>query len=188
MSVQPRSRIMVWAHEGGHHLRAVMPHPWLAPIVTGLSPDLPLRDQVQPALPWILDRSSAGLRGRFPGYDWFAATAFLLMSGDRERTWGFLLRFSSLLASAFLWPARLRAAAHLPKELARSEIPPVYSCTAHFVEMLLKAEVPLVSSAFQMSGFTPSQVPPPWTPCPPSINIGSVLLSTPENPPFRGLR
>uniref|UniRef100_A0A8C9TLN5 Protein broad-minded n=1 Tax=Scleropages formosus TaxID=113540 RepID=A0A8C9TLN5_SCLFO len=160
MSVQPRSRIMVWAHEGGHHLRAVMPHPWLAPIVTGLSPDLPLRDQVQPALPWILDRSSAGLRGRFPGYDWFAATAFLLMSGDRERTWGFLLRFSSLLASAFLWPARLRA--HLPKELARSEIPPVYSCTAHFVEMLLKAEVPLVSSAFQMSGFTPSQICLQW--------------------------
>ncbi|XP_029113476.1 protein broad-minded isoform X2 [Scleropages formosus] len=104
----------------------------------------------------------SGLRGRFPGYDWFAATAFLLMSGDRERTWGFLLRFSSLLASAFLWPARLRAAAHLPKELARSEIPPVYSCTAHFVEMLLKAEVPLVSSAFQMSGFTPSQICLQW--------------------------
>uniref|UniRef100_A0A8C9V6F3 Protein broad-minded n=1 Tax=Scleropages formosus TaxID=113540 RepID=A0A8C9V6F3_SCLFO len=101
----------------------------------------------------------SGLRGRFPGYDWFAATAFLLMSGDRERTWGFLLRFSSLLASAFLWPARLHT--YLP-ELARSEIPPVYSCTAHFVEMLLKAEVPLVSSAFQMSGFTPSQICLQW--------------------------
>ncbi|KAG7282567.1 hypothetical protein CRUP_018686 [Coryphaenoides rupestris] len=46
---------------------------------------------------------------------------------------------------------------HLPAEVAASGIPPVYWCTAHYVEMLLKAEVPLVHSAFRMSGFTPSQ-------------------------------
>lgn len=47
---------------------------------------------------------------------------------------------------------------HFPVEAAESGIPPVYWCTAHYVEMLLKAEVPLVHSAFRMSGFTPSQV------------------------------
>lgn len=47
---------------------------------------------------------------------------------------------------------------HVPVEVAESGIPPVYRCTAHYVEMLLKAEVPLVHSAFRMSGFTPSQV------------------------------
>ncbi|MFT7802979.1 protein broad-minded [Arapaima gigas] len=102
------------------------------------------------------------LQGHFPSYDWFAATVFLLMSGDRERTRGFLLHFSRLLVSAFLWPARLHFSAHLPKELAESGIPPLYSCTAHYVEMLLKAEVPLVSSAFRMSGFTPSQICLQW--------------------------
>lgn len=47
---------------------------------------------------------------------------------------------------------------NLPIEIAQSGIHPIYSCTAHYVEMLLKAEVPLVFSAFRMSGFTPSQV------------------------------
>lgn len=47
---------------------------------------------------------------------------------------------------------------HFPVEVAESGIPPVYWCTAHYVEMLLKAEVPLVHSVFKMSGFTPSQV------------------------------
>uniref|UniRef100_A0A3Q2DIE3 Protein broad-minded n=1 Tax=Cyprinodon variegatus TaxID=28743 RepID=A0A3Q2DIE3_CYPVA len=46
--------------------------------------------------------------------------------------------------------------------LAESGITPVYWCTAHYVEMLLKAEVPLVHSAFRMSGFTPSQMCLHW--------------------------
>ncbi|KAI3364478.1 hypothetical protein L3Q82_011270 [Scortum barcoo] len=51
---------------------------------------------------------------------------------------------------------------HVPVEVAESGIPPVYWCTAHYVEMLLKAEVPLVHSAFRMSGFTPSQMCLHW--------------------------
>lgn len=39
-----------------------------------------------------------------------------------------------------------------------SGIHPVYFCSGHYIEMLLKAELPLVSSAFHLSGFTPSQV------------------------------
>ncbi|KAJ8270728.1 hypothetical protein GJAV_G00118580 [Gymnothorax javanicus] len=102
------------------------------------------------------------LQGVFPGHDWFASTVFLAMCGDGERALAFLLRFARLLASAFLWPPRLHRSTLLPKEISQSGIPPIYSCTAHYVEMLLKAEVPLVSSAFRMSGFTPSQICLQW--------------------------
>ncbi|POI23682.1 hypothetical protein CIB84_012570 [Bambusicola thoracicus] len=47
---------------------------------------------------------------------------------------------------------------HLPITTVESGIHPVYFCSAHYIEMLLKAELPLVFSAFHMSGFTPSQV------------------------------
>lgn len=113
------------------------------------------------------------------------------MCGQGERSLRLLLRLSSLLTSAFVWPARIHASVsfapppcttnhqnsswgqmcvivikvwrlsrqvHLPGAVAESGIPPLYWCTAHHVEMLLKAEVPLVHSAFRVSGFTPSQV------------------------------
>lgn len=47
---------------------------------------------------------------------------------------------------------------HLPVTTVEYGIHPVYFCSAHHIEMLLKAELPLVCSAFHMSGFTPSQV------------------------------
>ncbi|KAG9347494.1 hypothetical protein JZ751_005061 [Albula glossodonta] len=97
------------------------------------------------------------LQEAFPGYDWLASTMFLVMSGDKDRALAFLLRFSRLLTSAFLWPPRLHCSVYLPLQIAQSGIHPIYSCTAHYVEMLLKAEAPLVFSAFRMSGFTPSQ-------------------------------
>ncbi|XP_066563701.1 protein broad-minded [Amia ocellicauda] len=102
------------------------------------------------------------LQGAYPGYDWFASSVFLIMSGEQERALTFLLRFSTLLVSAFLWPPRLHVSIHHPVEVAASGIHPMYSCTAHYVEMLLKAEVPLVFSAFRMSGFTPSQICQQW--------------------------
>uniref|UniRef100_A0A3B3CU70 Protein broad-minded n=1 Tax=Oryzias melastigma TaxID=30732 RepID=A0A3B3CU70_ORYME len=98
----------------------------------------------------------------YPGYDWLASSVFLIMGGDLDRSLGLLLRLSSLLVSAFIWPARIHACDHLTQEVAGSGIPPVYWCTAHYVEMLLKAELPLVHSAFRMSGFTPSQICLHW--------------------------
>ena len=47
---------------------------------------------------------------------------------------------------------------YLPIDTIESGIHPVYFCSTHYIEMLLKAEVPLVFSAFHMSGFAPSQV------------------------------
>uniref|UniRef100_A0A665V152 Protein broad-minded n=1 Tax=Echeneis naucrates TaxID=173247 RepID=A0A665V152_ECHNA len=92
----------------------------------------------------------------YMGHDWLASTVFLIMSGDADRSLHLLLNLSSLLASAFIWPAAIHAS------VTESGIPPVYWCTAHYVEMLLKAEVPLVHSAFRMSGFTPSQMCLHW--------------------------
>ncbi|XP_029318719.1 LOW QUALITY PROTEIN: protein broad-minded [Cottoperca gobio] len=101
-------------------------------------------------------------RDGYPGHDWLASTVFLIMSGDTDRSLSLLLNLSSLLTSAFIWPARIHSSVHVPVEVAESGIPPVYWCTAHYVEMLLKVEVPLVHSAFRMSGFTPSQMCLHW--------------------------
>uniref|UniRef100_A0A8C3TNW0 Protein broad-minded n=1 Tax=Catharus ustulatus TaxID=91951 RepID=A0A8C3TNW0_CATUS len=102
------------------------------------------------------------LQDNYAGYDWFASSIFLLMSGDREKTLTFLRQFSCLLVSAFLWLPRLHLSTHLPVTTVEYGIHPVYFCSAHHVEMLLKAELPLVCSAFHMSGFTPSQICLQW--------------------------
>uniref|UniRef100_A0A8C3R849 Protein broad-minded n=1 Tax=Cyanoderma ruficeps TaxID=181631 RepID=A0A8C3R849_9PASS len=102
------------------------------------------------------------LQEHYAGYDWFASSIFLIMSGDREKTLMFLHQFSCLLVSAFLWLPRLHLSMHLPVTTVEYGIHPVYSCSAHHVEMLLKAELPLVCSAFHMSGFTPSQICLQW--------------------------
>ncbi|XP_051816731.1 protein broad-minded isoform X2 [Acanthochromis polyacanthus] len=96
------------------------------------------------------------------GHDWLASTVFLITAGNLDQSLRLLLNLSSLLISAFIWPARIHACVHFSKEVAESGIPPVYWCTAHYVEMLLKVEVPLVHSAFRMSGFTPSQMCLHW--------------------------
>nr|XP_033504941.1 protein broad-minded isoform X2 [Epinephelus lanceolatus] len=102
------------------------------------------------------------LQDGYPGNDWLASTVFLIMAGDVNRSLSLLLNLSPLLTSAFIWPARIHSSVHVPVEVAESGISPVYWCTAHYVEMLLKAEVPLVHSAFRMSGFTPSQMCLHW--------------------------
>ncbi|XP_053139677.1 protein broad-minded isoform X2 [Hemicordylus capensis] len=106
--------------------------------------------------------SLRGLQGGYASYDWFASSVFLIMMGNREKMLTFLHQFSHLLVSAFLWIPRLHSSIHLPVDTAVSGIHPVYFCSAHYVEMLLKAELPLVSSAFHMSGFTPSQICQQW--------------------------
>ncbi|NXP09457.1 BROMI protein, partial [Thinocorus orbignyianus] len=96
------------------------------------------------------------------GHDWFASSLFLIMAGDAEKTLMFLQRFSRLLVSAFLWLPRLHLSMHLPITTVESGIHPAYFCSAHHIEALLKAELPLVFAAFHMSGFTPSQICLQW--------------------------
>ncbi|XP_065537052.1 protein broad-minded isoform X1 [Lathamus discolor] len=102
------------------------------------------------------------LQEHCPGYDWFASSIFLIMSGDGEKTLMFLKQFSRLLVSAFLWLPRLHISMHLPATTVESGIHPVYFCSTHYIEMLLKAKLPLVFAAFQRSGFTPSQICLQW--------------------------
>ncbi|KAM3934335.1 protein broad-minded [Leptodactylus fuscus] len=102
------------------------------------------------------------LQGGYPGHDWFASSMFLIMSGDAEKTFTFLKKFSSLLPSAYTWIPRLHNSKHLPVDIRAAGIHPIYFYTAHYIEMLMKSEVPLVFSAFRMSGFTPSQICQHW--------------------------
>ncbi|KAM4865994.1 LOW QUALITY PROTEIN: protein broad-minded [Thomomys bottae] len=102
------------------------------------------------------------LQGNYPGHDWFASSLFMIMLGDKEKTFQFLQHFSRLLTSAFLWLPRLHISRYLPVDTVESGIHPVYFCSTHSIEMLLKAELPLVFSAFHMSGFAPSQICLQW--------------------------
>ena len=47
---------------------------------------------------------------------------------------------------------------HIPVELCYSGIHPIISVTSHYVELILHEEVPLVYSAFRLSGYAPAQV------------------------------
>ncbi|XP_048348015.1 protein broad-minded isoform X2 [Sphaerodactylus townsendi] len=106
--------------------------------------------------------SLRSLQGGYVSYDWFASSVFLIMMGNKDKTLTFLRQFSHLLVSAFLWMPRLHSSIHLPVDTAASGIHPVYFCSAHYIEMLLKAELPLVFSAFHMSGLAPSQICQQW--------------------------
>ncbi|XP_074617585.1 protein broad-minded-like isoform X1 [Acropora palmata] len=102
------------------------------------------------------------LSGEYVGHDWFVSTIFLMMYGDPDQAWEFLFKCSSLVSSGYLWVRRLHTSVHLPVSLTVSGIPPLYSCSCHNVELVLEAEVPLVFSAFRMSGYTPSQICQHW--------------------------
>uniref|UniRef100_A0A2K5DX59 Protein broad-minded n=1 Tax=Aotus nancymaae TaxID=37293 RepID=A0A2K5DX59_AOTNA len=106
--------------------------------------------------------SLLSLQGNYAGHDWFASSLFMIMLGDKEKTFQFLHQFSRLLTSAFLWLPRLHISSYLPIDTVKSGIHPVYFCCTHYVEMLLKTELPLVFSAFHMSGFAPSQICLQW--------------------------
>uniref|UniRef100_A0A8C6CV48 Protein broad-minded n=1 Tax=Moschus moschiferus TaxID=68415 RepID=A0A8C6CV48_MOSMO len=102
------------------------------------------------------------LQRNYTGHDWFVSSLFIIMLGDKDKTFRFLQQFSRLLTSAFLWLPRLHISRYLPIDTIESGIHPVYFCSTHYIEMLLKAEVPLVFSAFHMSGFAPSQICLQW--------------------------
>ncbi|XP_059144454.1 protein broad-minded-like isoform X2 [Physella acuta] len=101
------------------------------------------------------------LEGSYPGFDWFTATVFLAFNGNREKAWNFLYKLSSLGTSGYIWIVRLHSSI-LPNNLLASGIPPLFSSTAHNIELLLQSELPLVTSAFKMSGYTPSQICLHW--------------------------
>lgn len=98
------------------------------------------------------------LHSFYGGFDWFAATIFLMFGGNLEKSWNFLHKFSTLGCSGYLWIPRLHCSVHLPSDLMCSGISPIFSSTGHNIELILQIELPLVASAFKMSGFTPAQI------------------------------
>ncbi|KAI4796347.1 hypothetical protein KUCAC02_027816, partial [Chaenocephalus aceratus] len=105
-----------------------------------------------------LNSASSRSAGRVSGYDWLASTVFLIMAGNMDRSLKLLLNLSLSAHFCIHLATRIHASVNpCSVEVAESGISPMYWCTAHYVEMLLRAEVPLVHSAFRMSGFTPSQ-------------------------------
>ncbi|XP_077408254.1 protein broad-minded isoform X2 [Vanacampus margaritifer] len=101
-------------------------------------------------------------RDEYPGHDWLTSTVFLMMCGDWKRSLSLLHNLSCLLTSALIWPASIHTSVDLPAGVAESGMSPLYWSSAHYVEMLLKDQLPLVHAAFRMSGFTPSQICIHW--------------------------
>nr|XP_036849418.1 protein broad-minded isoform X1 [Manis javanica]XP_036849427.1 protein broad-minded isoform X1 [Manis javanica] len=106
--------------------------------------------------------SLLSLQGSYTGHDWFVSSLFMIMLGDKEKTFRFLQQFSRLLTSAFLWLPRLHNSRYLSTDTIESGIHPIYFYSTHYIEMILKAEVPLVFSAFHMAGFALSQICLQW--------------------------
>eukprot|EP00118_Oscarella_pearsei_P019053 m.199524 g.199524 ORF g.199524 m.199524 type:complete len:1322 (+) comp39573_c1_seq7:174-4139(+) len=109
-----------------------------------------------------IDSPICSLKHVYPNHDWFASTLFLLFGGNEDRTFAFLLKFSQLLPSCYLWAPRLHMSIHLPDTLAASGIHPIFSAIGHNIELILQAEVPHVYSAFRLSGFTATQMCQHW--------------------------
>jgi len=99
----------------------------------------------------------------YPNYDWFSSTIFLLNEGNLNSSIKFLYNFYNLQLSAFLWSVRLYSNETLLSNVYnKNGINILISTTCHYVEHILKIELPLVFSAFRMSGLAPSQICSHW--------------------------
>ena len=84
----------------------------------------------------------------------------LICSNEPKKYW-LPLKIICLRSKVFLIYLKckyLTFQVHLPSDLMCSGISPLFSSTGHNIELILQIELPLVASAFKMSGFTPAQV------------------------------
>lgn len=99
----------------------------------------------------------------YPGFDWFLSTIFLMNNCDSELSFGFIYDFHFLQMSSFLWSARLFGNDFLLSNVyAKNGINILLPTTCHYIELILKIELPLIFSAFRMSGLSPSQICSKW--------------------------
>ena len=98
-----------------------------------------------------------------PSYDWFVATVFLMNHGDVNSSLRFVYNFSQRPSSPFIWWSRLYSVDDvLPVVYSTNGININLSTTCHYIELILKLELPLIFSAFRMSGLAPSQICLHW--------------------------
>ncbi|CAF1079124.1 unnamed protein product [Brachionus calyciflorus] len=99
----------------------------------------------------------------YPGYDWFTSTIFLMNKGDLNSSMNFLYNFHFLQISSLLWSARLFSNNFLISNVyTKNGINILLPTTCHYIELILKIELPLIFSAFRMSGLSPSLICSNW--------------------------
>ena len=115
-------------------------------IPTNSSPPLPVSREIDPAtfLSW-----TESPYGNF-GFDWFAATVYLLCHGDVASTLSLLQSCATQSTSLSVWPQRGR---HLQVQ---------YRLIAHWIGHIVQAELPLVAGALCLSGITVARVCVQW--------------------------
>jgi hypothetical protein len=116
-------------------------------ILPDKSPDIMARDLHSLIAKTTYDRDDIG-------FDWFAATLYIINTGDLSATLSDLDMFSKCSDSIYLWSRS--------SVLNSIGIPLVYSISCHFIESIVESELPLLSSAFSLSGCTPSQITTRW--------------------------
>lgn len=95
---------------------------------------------------------------RFLGFDWFTATLFSILKQE-SITLEILNALADLPWSTFIWHARLTGSSLLPPNGTH----PLYHSFMHVVENIVGKELPAVSSAFRLSGYTISHIAMTWT-------------------------
>ncbi|KAI8923764.1 broad-minded protein-domain-containing protein [Entophlyctis helioformis] len=101
---------------------------------------------------------SASAPAPFTGFDWFAATLFILCDGDTATVMGLLTAIHGRMMSVFIWS---RPPLSWDDEQEKRYQLLVPTC-CHLVEAILETELPMVSSAFTLSGCTPTQMVQRW--------------------------
>jgi hypothetical protein len=99
----------------------------------------------------------------YPGYDWFSTSIFLLFRGNKELTVTFLYNIYNSNLPSIVWYSSIYSnELFLSRLLSRNTISILLPTTCHYIEHILKLELPLIFSAFRMSGLSPSQICLNW--------------------------
>uniref|UniRef100_A0A1X7VFX6 Uncharacterized protein n=2 Tax=Amphimedon queenslandica TaxID=400682 RepID=A0A1X7VFX6_AMPQE len=93
--------------------------------------------------------------------DWFVVIVSLILLQSHDQSCDtvrqFLRRFSSSATSLYVWRQRENL-----KPLLNFDTSKIHTFILHYIEFIIQAELPLVYSAFRLSGYTPSQVCQDW--------------------------
>ncbi|KAF7260449.1 hypothetical protein EG68_02176 [Paragonimus skrjabini miyazakii] len=89
------------------------------------------------------------------GFDWFAATIFLLFNGDVNLSWIFLSEFAADLRSVYIWHTRSQLASCSCSSGVAS---PFYFNGCHFLDRILALECPDVYNIFLLVELSLSQI------------------------------
>lgn len=104
------------------------------------------KDSLESGFKRLISESSKNVAG----FDWFAATMYIIKNGNYIETKRTLNIIANSRFSQYLWP---RDSQQLSHQFCR-----LRSVSCHFIEAIIDAELPLLSSAFRLSRCSPSQV------------------------------